>query len=1594
MITSSNRSYKLSESHQKDKFVIAGGKEVLVADSRGKVYPMGGVPPKSAPSAKAITGGGELTPGVGYSYAYSYLNPYQDCETAPSHASAYIGNSDSGSFKTIRFGDDGKTVYISGEDLEKGDDYYNGHTLACEIVNNEYTSVYSEWQYRSVTDYWYDSTNDYGVFMVNRPFFNVDPDEDDQKYTVKIDDLETEEGIVGGKSKGKSKLVLDPSASQLPSDYRFKTIHITQGRGKGQKRIIMDAILREDGLIEITVDAPWKEKPKFVDNEKKDLYALREKAEGQKGANRKPNFYKQFYSSEYVICDPLRYNGLAIDANVIEYNNKSKRVKLSGLGHSDDLLTGSVLSYTDRKGAKNDFVTVSLPSDTFSSSSSSDFSIDTFQNKRFRIFDGPGAGLDCLISDVDKATGSSITLVLSTFGKLKKKNRPNASSKFVIYSGSSLSSSETSDGKTSYPTIRKAVPVESIPSNKTNLYKLYCCATDVPTDDRDSDYLCSNEAANVDSYNSGRCYVMFQVFPSSKDSSKAYYITRPIVGAEAVKDEREGTDGLTYVYSRLVLTISDLPSDVTILTGAPYFVHSDSLQDGLYTGWIAAFYNTSDSQSKGQKKVRTSRVAGYLDATGEILLCNAVPGIGEGWQCVLYSEYTRQFGSRVFTHLEDTVDPSYSSNLNSRFFHLDYFASGEDAFYNGWSFEFLYGTAKKVKGKNLYTQLKNKRAYTVSDYRGQHRIIDVGEDLRMNPVPVGDEFVTLYDPSSYIFKVFSSDDAEANSQDDGTNSSSDGIKMLVSGIVKSNVPGFDKIRLYRASDSTETYRLCATLENKTQTYIDNASESELSTELDFAHSSPTPAKYVASRNSVFALAGSASGASSVSLFKNAFVGLEDTSSADSFLKEGLTYVHGDFTGTVLKSSPLIGLNLGSDSKLVLPLPSDKISSDMLLTLALDPPTQDGFICSSEKLLSQSTIRSELFPYSGSEELTPESPDVSQNVSYFFLALDSDSDLKSTTLYLSDADGVTHSLVFDTDFSYDSSSKKVTLKNQSIKLNASISVLGTEYDFNEFSSGSGRNKKTKKALTSTPVCRYVYKPVSYSIYRSSWSLSFRSSNFYFSSFGSEKLLPSSPFCGSSVILSCALPQVAGNDRQSICFGGEIKSLLNGPSVSFCLYYASLSKAEIYDSTISSYSMASLAFTDKWDRKVRGDSLTTSSTKAFANVPANESGSPSAQLFVRHANEEPVVTASQLRHFVPGYNLICFAQGNTNGASLSSMRVRDVDLEVQITSPYEGQREKVELSNVYNLNDGFGTKITGIISTSQGFVVFKDRGVYLIVPEAHILHCISHEFGCVAPGSLTEGKHGFYWLSDGGYIMRQAFTGEDTLSCINKALLPWFHGEESLYGHSIDFSRIESECHGTYDCDLDDFIISIPCKKDGHDSTVILAYNETFDQWWRLDDGQSGNSVNCAFRFEGHAAFAGFNGIYDFTPDRSYINPWRYESRWRDEGSSDKLKHVKRIRINNRVVPSVSSDSEADFVFYKDQISTPEPNHLTYGPGSHVHKFYTNQARSQVTVGTRAYEWKFLMSGSGYLNVRGLVLEYRRKDDTEDILSNSPPDSNNS
>jgi hypothetical protein len=244
------------------------------------------------------------------------------------------------------------------------------------------------------------------------------------------------------------------------------------------------------------------------------------------------------------------------------------------------------------------------------------------------------------------------------------------------------------------------------------------------------------------------------------------------------------------------------------------------------------------------------------------------------------------------------------------------------------------------------------------------------------------------------------------------------------------------------------------------------------------------------------------------------------------------------------------------------------------------------------------------------------------------------------------------------------------------------------------------------------------------------------------------------------------------------------------------------------------------------------------------------------------------------------------------------------------------------------------------------------------------------------------------------MRQPLSLEGSTASISKELQPWFDGDEDLAGTYVDTANLYSKVEAEYDADYGYYIMAIPAKKrsDNTATTVILMFDEALYQWYRLDDSQSHNSVNKAFRYEGRAAFAGGYGIYDYKPDRSRINPWKYASRWRDDGNNDRFKLIKRLRINNETSSLITGEPTANITYYKEQKSEPEINVLSWVDGNAAHPFYTNIPKAQVEAGVRCYEWRFVLEGSQYVNIKNIDTELRSKDDKPKALSNTPNEAN--
>ena len=444
MLFSKNRFYRQAE--QSDKHLLTNGPVNLMVDSRGVTRPFGLSAPLSAPDSKVLDKQGSLRRDIKYSHLITYFDSYNNAESEPSPATDYIGLNVIGLYKSVGFlsspggmGADFSKILVSGQ-LEKEDGFYNGKSIAVEVTNDDRKTEFSQWQYRKIDNYYWDSEQDAGVFELSRPLVNVDTDPEDRQYNVKVSDVDCEEGVVGGKSSGKQKLILDPSASTDVGSYRLKVIRITAGVGKGQSRLIADACLNANGLVEITLAKPWKTKPKFVDDTKPEVQQAQ--AEWRSKKNVQVQYFNKWFSSEYMIYDPMRHSGLCVDGEVSSYDKKTGLLVVDGLGNGSSLLSGQVVRFVT-EGASTSLVVSLDDAHVAEELVKSEGLLD----KSLRITSGPGAGAIYVIVNAERSGENSISLTLSSeSASVSVNGTPNSSSTYVIYSDDPISSPDLTIG--------------------------------------------------------------------------------------------------------------------------------------------------------------------------------------------------------------------------------------------------------------------------------------------------------------------------------------------------------------------------------------------------------------------------------------------------------------------------------------------------------------------------------------------------------------------------------------------------------------------------------------------------------------------------------------------------------------------------------------------------------------------------------------------------------------------------------------------------------------------------------------------------------------------------------------------------------------------------------------------------------------------------------------------------------------------------------------------------------------------------------------------------------------------------------------------
>ena len=1722
-----SKTTKYSAAKLRNRLVLCDGRRNMAVDldtSAGVPRMLGLKAPHSAPSLRFTVGAGGLVPGVDYSYAYTHYDSKHDVESPPGPTSEYTSTKQ-GLYATIfQFGENGdgtsSVIYIQG-DFEKDPDFYNGQTIGADIINNEFLSTYDNWQYRVITDYEWSDEKNAGRFTLNRQFFNVDPDVDQQHYQVRIADMGIEEGVVGGVVKDKQKLVLDAGASQTTDYYNMKMIIITSGVGKGQRRWIVDTEVNDTtGQVIITVDKVWKPVPKYVEvdypesaknplvkyalakgetleyyKKAKDIYAIREKAE-KKGKQRDiKKFYDTYYSSEYVIIDPLANNGLVRKGNIKFYTptgsevkkNKANRLTIFGAPRTD-LIEGEIINYKDVANG-DDVVTINYQPDSIQTPED-----NSLAGKRFRIFDGPGSGLDAKIKK-SEVVGQFQAVYLDTFGlqMAKKKSKGALGSRFVIYTPVVLSYINDDGTHAVIPPVsgscttmeNRWLAMGAMATTGEQARKVviasFLTATGTSAEGYDQ---YAAELENMDKYNTGKCFIMLSVChyggnqQDTVPQEPRYTIMRRVVKCETTFMPTIGGTPPTGTYTCIVLTLDDkfpwhsysntenvptssgetystTQSDYMIPEeGTEYQIYENSLTDGYYVGWKIVFTPEAVTGSKKKPKYMSSRVIAYFDATGEIVLENGVPGVKENCPYVMYSEYTRAIGSRLLLFTEDGVKKktangaytTFASTYNTRFFRLDYFASDTDSYYNFWNLDITYGLAKKTTGSNqAKAKAKAKRQMKCMGYVGKNKRVDVtngSTDMNIYPVPNGDEFVWLYDPASSIYTIFDEGYLAAE------NDSVFGQEHMSCTVTDFNAPpcfNSDKIRIYRASESTKVYRYVGQKDNDGVAFEDAVPDEQLGEILSFDNTNIAPAKYVIEHKSRMVYGGgSEKSVSLATAYKDVAccssiagtpAGSEVAMDYDCEVKLNIPTTDGSEVNSVKAVLPNLALRIGNVSSTIVHYIDVPVLSRIATTrkillkfvarfagssgTAYCPFVQRYKVLvkgSTQKLQSYLSATSGVkytgitfskytgFPDLGSVDVSVPADDTVLNAGYstatpyLFLPDFSPDDLVGETVNVISYEGV------NGDLKATSVTAFIAYYNADLKI-AKLSVSSTDQ--------TAKNIRYRTEQTTTTSGIYYITPSTVEVNKAVWTVYLDGRSGYSgyklrkSKSFTDETLQSVAFADVNrwVGASLTVAQHTKNTAEMVedAPHEDDKIRIGMSTHCFQMKYFAIYLDNDEDSVppyceyhAGNVNMANTVWSYNLNKNIAVGTLTDLSTKGVtARLYTNTAGATSLMSLLlmpgwfkydmtgqdTEANGGLVRTSLVLSKPFRG------ADGNYTGRNITGRTAIQVST---IQDP-----EFIELSGTFSLEDHNGDEVTGIVSTQKTVAIFKDRAIYQYAPEVPQLQLVTDDMGCIAPRSICAGRSGFYFFTNGNQLHRWDFVNPP--QHVGAPLSAWIVGNvqnsvsANLCGDHpfdrTDFENIDVAFDPANNC----LLLSV--KQSGETVTnrrLLFAYDENKNNWWRVHEAAVNNTVRSLFAYDGTVAMCTGDGIYEVLSAKK-VAPWHYSIRWQDYSSTARAKHVKRLVFCNATTEEVSAlttGASVTVTFQKDFDDADIPN-VQYADNRTARTFVPTKFSDLVHAGLRSLMWKFKLAGTKYLNLSSIVIMFRPKDESDTSWSQTTP-----
>ena len=1544
MLYSSNRETKFAEINGM-AVAATGGSRLAVVGPNGDLIPTIR-PPSSNLTPKYLMGDGNLVPGIGYGWMYTYFDSKNNMESPAGPLGNIVNPLTEGQATVIKI--EGTApglydiVYAEG-DLVKEDGYYDNWTIAVNVTNNDYYDDYSEWQYRRVDTYTWEDAEQRGKFVLARTLYNVDPDEEDQGYEMRMGEVEFEDGEVGGKATRPDEIVLDAGASTDKGDYVMKAIFLVQGMGKGQKRWIIDVDVRTltdkdsaGNKIEVTrtvaiVDRAWKPKPKYVTEDVEQKKAERAGKFKRKNYKRDERFYTRAASTKYVIVDPLSNSDL-VKRGHVESIEEGNRVKLGGsispLGGaavaSDNIIaSGTITNFKDKSGNKNDIVYVS------------DMTLATGLSLEGNRFVCEDTGYTAVIKGVTIVENDKkdiyAEIELEGAGKLNKTMKPRKGNTYIILDDSPISV----DG--------------AKPPDHSNQYLHGANAELTSAQVAIAKYAAGNtqyadELENIELYNSGKYYLQFGV-RQEYTSGPTAVINRQIKSAA----EQTVTGGAKYIVLTLYepLPVDDIGSVTGIGTPAlstcwkvnsdyEYRVTESTLSDGYYTGWKIMFYSNDSAASTKRGGKRTlnaaaATVVGYYDAMGEVILDKNVRIGGNNISYCLYSEYYRTIGSKLLLYLSDSNGDAaaWKSVARKRFIRLDHFASHTDDYYNEWRVEVLKGWSKKRTKRASGGDMKN--YYIVDDYNGDRQVIDLGSTRTMYPAPAGNEFVHVYDPTSSITALLDETVLGDEDMKDEIRRQQH-MKATVQGFIPCPLENVDKIKIYRASESTEIFLFEGEKDNDSDDWTSTLSEEELGLPVNLGLANVAPAKHVINVHNRLVFAGSSDVEMTVAAKNTLPFGIGTNG---KLLETGVSFAGCAEQYSIRKGLPNISMRLGTiDND-----DSDgieqyiKINSDSRLN-----GQDDVIIRAYMRYVEDSAGTGSISIVERARKLYRFDVDVSgvsggDSVSTLTIQQDDNRELSET------ADEYNDMIVelVQGKASDNTEPQVIHRRVSDYSFSTGVGTITLDAAFTHMDDGAGDAEAMHVVL-----------------YKSRWR-SYISGNKLDGAGDDLTCMTNYGIVTDTITQESDIEDV---DVWFIGLGpGEIQVqyiaawLDNDNSDPLFEYHA----GGIVPKSSNTYQEASCTIGDQSENGISGQ-VYSGEEHNFVRVPAQATvagaiSGLSGYIDILIDRPFKSVTSSYAVTDTAGKNTIQIATG---------------------TNPF-----LIDEQGVVELEDAHDDEITGLYEYKSNVFIFQKNCIWQMTLNPLALVKVVKGVGCISGKTLSIGRQGIYFVDQNGRPRRwdlQSFPRD-----LSAKVDMWLRGEGD---YPVD-TTILDECCGIFDWKSERYVVAYPLSGEiSSDVKLVLIFDEEHEAWTRYNYVSTFEDyVYSFFKYDTDIGMCTGAGLLKMFASSASTADWNYESNWKEGPNPSEKVHVKTLIFG--LTPT--SESSVVTVKYKKDM---ESGYATDTELASISNTITcGKVSALVHAGIRGLLWKFYLSGSGAVKLRNLTIRYRPKKEAEESWDSS-------